>query len=169
MAADATAANLAQALFGDYGKTNQIGGLLGGLASSLFGTGGYGKMTQDTSGMTGSWGSINGRAIGGPVSSGSMYRVNENGSPELATVGSKQYLMMGNQSGSVTPMKALTGGSSQAAAPQVEFNLINQSSQPLQTQRGEMRFDGQRIVQDVFISDMKTNGPMARAMKGAMA
>ncbi|MYZ44219.1 phage tail tape measure protein [Schauerella aestuarii] len=109
-----------------------------------------------------------GRAIGGPVSSGSMYRVNENGSPELAKVGSKQYLMMGNQSGSVTPLKALTGSSSQQAAPQVEFNLINQSSQPLQAKGGDMRFDGRRMIQDVFIVDMKTNGPMARAMKGAM-
>ncbi|MBO1765166.1 hypothetical protein JQN64_28770, partial [Escherichia coli] len=37
MASDAAAANLAGALFGDFGKSGQIGGLLGGLASSLFG------------------------------------------------------------------------------------------------------------------------------------
>jgi lambda family phage tail tape measure protein len=43
-----------------------------------------------------------GRAIGGPVSAGSMYEVNERG-PELLNVGNKQYLMTGNQGGSVSP------------------------------------------------------------------
>jgi phage-related minor tail protein len=38
MAADAAAANLAGVLFGDYGKTGQIGGLVGGIAASLFGS-----------------------------------------------------------------------------------------------------------------------------------
>ena len=66
-------------------------------------------------------------------------------------------------------MRALAGESTQAMAPQVEFNLINQSSQPVQAKPGDMRFDGRRMIQDVFIVDMKTNGPMARAMKGAMA
>jgi lambda family phage tail tape measure protein len=44
-----------------------------------------------------------GRAIGGPVSAGAMYQVNERG-PELLNVGSKQYLMTGGQGGSVSPM-----------------------------------------------------------------
>ncbi|MGE5864681.1 MAG: phage tail tape measure protein, partial [Rhizobacter sp.] len=45
------------------------------------------------------------RAIGGPVSAGAMYQVNERG-PELLNVGSKQYLMTGSQGGSVSPMAA---------------------------------------------------------------
>lgn len=44
-----------------------------------------------------------GRASGGPVGAGNAYQVNENG-PELLTVGNKQVLMMGSQSGQVTPM-----------------------------------------------------------------
>lgn len=44
---------------------------------------------------------MGGRAIGGPVSAGGMYQVNEKGTPELLNVAGKQYLMMGNQSGSV--------------------------------------------------------------------
>lgn len=43
-----------------------------------------------------------GRAIGGPVSKGKLYRVNENGPGELLNVGNKQYLMAG-QYGSVQP------------------------------------------------------------------
>jgi len=40
------------------------------------------------------------RELGGPVSAGGMYRVNEKG-PELLEVAGKQYLMMGGQSGRV--------------------------------------------------------------------
>ncbi len=40
------------------------------------------------------------REIGGPVSAGAMYRVNERG-PELLQVAGRQYLMMGSQSGKV--------------------------------------------------------------------
>ena len=45
---------------------------------------------------------LGGRAIGGPVSAGGMYRVNERG-PELLNVAGRQYLMMGSQGGSVSP------------------------------------------------------------------
>lgn len=41
-----------------------------------------------------------GRALGGPVSAGGIYRVNET-RPELLNVAGKQYLMMGNQGGTV--------------------------------------------------------------------
>lgn len=50
-----------------------------------------------------------GRAIGGPVSAGNMYRVNERG-PELLNVAGKQYLMTGAQSGAVTPIGQGGGG-----------------------------------------------------------
>lgn len=67
------------------------GGISGGSGSSGFG------------GMVGSFLSgLFGRAGGGPVQAGGMYRVNELG-PELLTVGGAQYLMMGNQAGSITP------------------------------------------------------------------
>ena len=42
------------------------------------------------------------RELGGPVSAGKLYRVNEK-RPELLNVGNKQYLMMGAQGGSVDP------------------------------------------------------------------
>lgn len=80
------ASNIAEQIFGPSGTTG--GGASGDFFSSILGAffGG-------------------GRATGGPVNSGGVYRVNENG-PELLTVGSKDYLMMGNSSGKVTP----TGG-----------------------------------------------------------
>jgi hypothetical protein len=63
-----------------------------------------------------------GRADGGAVDSGHMYRVNERG-PELLSSGGKDYLMMGSQGGHVTPnhetKKALGGGN---------ITIVNQTS-----------------------------------------
>lgn len=83
MAANALAAKIFDSI-GAWGKANAGGGgfagFLGGLASS-FGSG---------------------HANGGPVSAGGIYPVNERG-PELLTVGNRDYLMMGDSSGFVTP------------------------------------------------------------------
>ncbi|MDB5851080.1 MAG: hypothetical protein JWP29_4832 [Rhodoferax sp.] len=51
------------------------------------------------------------RASGGPVSAGGLYQVNEKG-PEVLNVAGKQFLMMGDQGGSVDPNK-------QASAPTI--------------------------------------------------
>lgn len=77
------ASNIAEQIFGGAGS-NQGGSAGGGWAAllgSFFG---------------------GGRANGGPVEANGLYRVNERG-PELLTVGNRDYLMMGGQSGSVTP------------------------------------------------------------------
>ncbi len=50
------------------------------------------------------------RAAGGPVGAGRMYEVVEEG-PELLSLGGRHYLMMGNQSGHVTPISGNPGGS----------------------------------------------------------
>lgn len=77
------ASNVAEQIFGQSGTTG--GGASGDwfstILSSFFG---------------------GGRANGGPVEANGLYRVNERG-PELLTVGNRDYLMMGGQSGSVTP------------------------------------------------------------------
>ena len=65
------------------------------------------------SGGGGFWGSLasalgsyfgGGRANGGPVAPGTLYRVNENG-PELLTFRNRTFLMTGAESGNVTPMR----------------------------------------------------------------
>lgn len=73
---------------------------------------------QGTVGQGGGWGQWigtilgafagGGRAAGGFVSAGSMYRVNENG-PELLSMGNRDYLMMGAQSGRVSPAGSVGG------------------------------------------------------------
>ena len=44
-----------------------------------------------------------GRAIGGPVSAGRVYEINETGRPEVATLGGRDYLLTGGQGGTVRP------------------------------------------------------------------
>lgn len=75
-----------------------VGDVISKLAGKILwtSTGGYdSNYLANLSGM---------RATGGPVSSGNMYRVNENG-PEILQVAGRQYLMMGNQSGDVKPVE----------------------------------------------------------------
>lgn len=78
------------------------GSLLGDLfkaGASLLGGGGVGGTTgyASVAGISG------GRAMGGDVAAGGMYRINERGPGEIATVGGKDYLMMGANSGRVRP------------------------------------------------------------------
>lgn len=51
-----------------------------------------------------------GRRNGGNVTPDKMYRVNEDGTPEMLSVGGKDFLMMGGRSGRVTPMDKAGGG-----------------------------------------------------------
>lgn len=88
---------LAAAIGGNGGD-----GWLGGLMKSVFG-GMFGTSSSVAGPGDSGWGMDLGRAIGGPVTAGNKYRVNEKG-PELVSVGDKQYLMMGKQSGKVTPL-----------------------------------------------------------------
>lgn len=89
LVAESLAAQLATKLFGDPEK----GG--GGFLESIFG----------------SLGSIfgGGRANGGSVSSGRLYRVNEQGVESLRIPGRGDYLMTGSYSGEVTPASRRSG------------------------------------------------------------
>jgi len=73
------------------------GDILGSLFGSLFGGGGSALGFSNAAGISG------GRAIGGPVSAGRLYPINEKGQPEILSTGGRDYLLMGNQSGQVKP------------------------------------------------------------------
>lgn len=61
------------------------------------------------------------RAIGGPVSSGGIYEVNEKG-PELLHVAGRQYLMMGGESGNVSANAEATASAS-GPTPTIIVNI----------------------------------------------
>ena len=98
--------------------------------------------TSSTPGSTaGGWGSIAGNLVnafsskggglanGGPAAAGSMHEVAENG-PELLNIGRRSYLLMGNQSGHVTPIKD-DGGKARGGATYI----TNIAVQPTSTRR----------------------------------
>lgn len=92
-----------QAIVGAIGSI--VGSLAGGITAGAGATSG-GTMTGNVDGMSGAWGAVGRRAIGGPVAARQMYEVNERGMPELARIGDKSFLLMGSQSGHVSPMVA---------------------------------------------------------------
>lgn len=151
MAADAAAAQLAKAMFGDFGNTGSIGGWVGSLLG--FAGGGY---TGDGSKYD----------PAGIVHRGEYVMTKEAtsriGVPALDRL--NRGYTAGGLGGRTPGVPALAG-----QPPNVEINVINQSSQPVQAKQGPMRFDGKRLIQDVILSDTRVNGPITRAMKGVLA
>lgn len=72
-----------------------------------------------------------GKAVGGAVNSGSLYRVNEN-RPEMLSVGGEDFLMMGNKRGNVNPNPKLD--SSNQSVYNVSINVPTQTSRTTGTQ-----------------------------------
>lgn len=114
-----------QAVIGLVGSL--VGALGGGFSSAKVG----GSMTGNLSGMSGStWNAgtavLGGRAIGGPVSARGMYEINERGRPETLNSGGKQFLLMGSQSGFVSPLAPVSAGSSaggEGVAPVINVSV----------------------------------------------
>ncbi|QHE86510.1 hypothetical protein [Hydrogenophaga sp. BPS33] len=153
MIAEAMAAKLARHLFGDMVQ----GGTGSGAVGDAFGT--FMKWITGASG----------KANGGGVMAGGLYEVNENG-PEMLAMGGKQYLMMGNQGGTVIPTGAgsVTSGGSGGG---VSLTIINQTGTQVQgsvQQRGTAP-DGTQLLDLVLtaVADTISNGsgPVTRAME----
>lgn len=100
---------LIEQLLGEKGTTG--GGWLGGLFNQGGGAGASGGAAGGASG--GGWfsnlfSSMFARASGGSVSGNNMYRVNENGM-EMLSVSGRDYLLTGNNSGTITPAHMVRG------------------------------------------------------------
>ena len=117
---------------GGGGVGGGIGGFLGGLVTT-----GFAALTGTANPNIGP--PIPGRASGGPVSAGGLYRINELNRPEILDVSGKHYLMMGDRSGTVVPNKLGSAGreyltmgrdatdSSPAPADQGSMQILNVS------------------------------------------
>lgn len=99
-----------------------------------------------------------GRLAGGPVSAGNMYRVNENGAPEVFSAANGQQFMIPNQRGEVISNRNATAGGGGVVinihnAPQ---GTVAESSQDQ---------DGQQII-DIWVADFMADGRTASAVQG---
>jgi tape measure domain-containing protein len=97
-----------------------------------------------------------GRQYGGPVKAGGMYRINEDGAPEIyQSANGKQY-MMPNSRGEVINNKDAQGDNK----PQVNVNITVHGDG-----RAESRQQGNDVFVDVFLNDMDTDGPMSQSIQ----
>lgn len=108
-----------------------LGAALGSAASGAIGVGVANALPGDSLSnfidLNKGFGTIPGRASGGPVASGALYQVNERG-PELLSVNGRDYLMMGAQSGHVTPNAGAAGPAGQG---ELKLTIINNTSAPI--------------------------------------
>lgn len=99
------------------------------------------------------------RKNGGPVSTGSMYEVGENGLPEIFQASNgRQYMIPGND-GSVISNKDLTGGSSGVV---VYNSIINNSSAQVSSSARD-NGDGSVTIETI-VSDIENNGPIGQSI-----
>ncbi|WP_288075995.1 phage tail length tape measure family protein [Pseudomonas sp.] len=155
-----------------------IAGFLGTAISSLVGGGlsnlgsmGAGVSSSSILNTGAAFGGF--RANGGPVDSGSFYRVNERG-PELMTVGNRDYLMMGGQSGYVKPVSSGTGGTGSTSGGMGNVTIVNQTTGRIDNveQRQLTKEDVVLIIQEktpgVMVSQTQNaSSPFSRTMQSS--
>lgn len=149
MASEAAAAQLGKTLLGaDYGKTGNVGGLLGDIFKGL---GGY--FGGSTVGAVQQYGDIDGYADGGRPTVGAVSVVGERG-PEL---------FVPNTAGRVIPNDALGGGG--------DVTIVNPPGMPLNVQQHEVRNSdgrlGKRFVLSTILQDAATGGPAVKTYSTA--
>lgn len=128
---------------------------LGAMASVVSATAGIVSTISSTS-MSG------GRQYGGPVSAGSMYRVNEKGAPEMFTAGNGQQYMMPTAGGQVTAADQV-GGS-------VQWKIIVNNSAPGATVKASVDDQSKTVtlaVNEVASQIRANSGPVWSAMRGS--
>ncbi|WP_025135931.1 phage tail tape measure protein [Achromobacter sp. DH1f] len=139
-----------QAIIGAIGSI--VGSLAGGITAGAGATSG-GSMTGSVDGMSGAWGAVGRRAIGGPVAAGQMYEVNERGMPEVARIGDKSFLLMGSQSGHVSPMVAQGAPLAEGvgAAPNISIQ-VNVTQDGGEDQKGTGQSEiGDRLAEGIKV------------------
>lgn len=98
-----------------------------------------------------------GRLAGGPVTAGKMYRVNENGAPEVFSAANGQQFMIPNQRGEVVSNRDAAGSGG------VVINIHN--APPGTTAEQSTGQDGVDVI-DVWIADFMADGRTAGAVQG---
>lgn len=175
MAADAAAANLAGALFGDYDKNGKVGGIFGDIISKIWPSNALSGVTasptlnlNDTlrtgfsdGGFTGFGGKHQPAGIvhkGEVVFSQDDVR-RHGGVAMVEAMRLRGYADGGVVGGSASGMAGIT---------QFEVNLTNSGGQQQVVQSATPRVDGDRLILDVLIKDAQRNGPYIRQLKGAL-
>lgn len=172
MVADAEAAQLAKALFGDYDKSGQIGGLIGTAFASFGKSSISGGSNAATTSAIGSFDGLSyaGYADGGYTGQGGRNDV-------AGVVHAGEYVINAQSTrklgmGFLGRLNGYADGGyvgnppSSSGGPNVQVNLVNQSSTAVDASQGTARFDGEKYIIDVLLKDKRKNGPVSRAYAG---
>ncbi|MFY3577165.1 tape measure protein [Achromobacter xylosoxidans] len=104
-----------------------------------------------------------GRLYGGGVDAAKMYRINENGQPEVFNAANGQQYMLPNRRGEVVSNRDATGqGESAQGWPMVNVNLIEDRSRAGEVTQTR---DGQFLTVDAFVADIRGGGEMSQAIE----
>lgn len=100
-----------------------------------------------------------GRQYGGPVEASGLYRINENGRPEVFQAANGQQYMLPNTRGEVVSNKDATA----KQGPTNVVNIINQSSAVIEQKQTQLPNGGQQT--DVLIRDLHSDGNFSRTLQ----
>lgn len=188
MAADAAAANLATAMFGNYGKTGEIGGLLGQIGSAIVGSFGGAanavSMSDSGASMMGTGSTAGGfgataypvkMAEGGYTGPGPKHQpagivhrgevvFSQNDISRSGGLARVESMRKGYADGGVV------GGMAAGTASAPVVNVTNRGT-PQQVESAQATFDGSKWVLSVVMNDIRNNGALGQLMRrnGAMA
>ena len=113
-----------------------------------------------TTGLASALSVAGGRQYGGPVAAGSMYRINENGAPEIYKAANGQQYMLPNTRGEVISNADATAGMNQgSAAATINVTLIEDAArggQVEQTEDNSVR---------IFVADIRGRGEAAQTLE----
>lgn len=169
MAANAAAANLAQALFGDFGKSGQIGGLIGSAFAGIFGGGGSGS--APTAAQVGAAGDgLMFFAEGGYTGAGGKY-------DPAGVVHAGEYVIPADATrrlgvGFLDRLRGYADGGyvgANGAMPMMQsgstrVEIINNGT-PQEVRGASSTFDAEGQVISIIVGDMRRNGQTAAAVR----
>lgn len=102
------------------------------------------------------------RKNGGPVSSGSMYQVGENGLPEIFQASNGNQYMIPGDNGKVISNKDISGSGSSSGGLVVYNNVNNHSTASVSTS-STRNSDGSLTI-ETLITDLNEGGPLSQAI-----
>ncbi|MGY6273456.1 phage tail length tape measure family protein [Achromobacter denitrificans] len=169
MAANAAAANLAEALFGDFGRSGQIGGLIGNAFAGIFG-GSSGSGPAPTAAQVGAAGDgLMFFADGGYTGAGGKY-------DPAGIVHAGEYVIPADATrrlgvGFLDRLKGYADGGYVGAASMpvnaggsTRVEIINNGT-PQEVKSANSTFDAEGQIIRIVVGDMRRNGPTAAAVR----
>lgn len=171
MVADAQAAQLAKALFGDYGNSGQIGGLVGSAFGSFFGGASSGVASATAADVGAAGGGLMFLADGGYTGPGGKYDV-------AGVVHAGEYVINADATrklglGYLDRLNGYADGGYVGAPPgpsgesTTRVEIINNGT-PQRVTGAERSMDIKGEIIRIFVDDMRRNGQSAKAVRGVV-